>query len=135
MLLPNLAPLAPLAPAMLAGLALLLCLVFVAQTILQGRSRRQLRRDLARIFEQLDLLALTAPTTASALVPVLSPAAPVSGNVHSANESRLSGATDDRDTIADLIARGADERELATRCGVAPAEAHILIALRSSQRH
>jgi hypothetical protein len=120
MLLPSFAPL------VVAGLVGLLWLMLMAQAYQQGRSRRQLQRDLARIFEQLDLLAL-APLATAAAAPVLR-AAGASMQVRSFNDA------DDGDTVSELIARGADERELATRCGIAPAEARILIAMRGTQR-
>jgi hypothetical protein len=120
------------APAIVAGLVLLLWTMLTAQAWQQGRSRRQLQRDLARIFEQLDLLALGAATP-----PTLPPAttattgARTPGRADSGTRTqRTFSVPDDGDTIAGLIAGGASDRELAARCGIAPAEARILIAMR-----
>jgi hypothetical protein len=99
-------------PTFLAGVALLLALAQLAQTLAQGRSRAQLQRDLARIFERLDSLAQGQHAGS---VPVLRPA---------------HAPADDYSAVAELIAHGADARELGLRCGIAPAEARILIAMR-----
>jgi len=121
-------PIPTFAPAVFAGLVLLLWLMLMTQAWQQGKSRRQLQRDLARIFEQLDLLALTSPVAVGAGAGGASSSRATPARAHPFNDS------DDGDTVADLIARGADERELCTRCGIAPAEARILIAMRGTQR-
>ena len=108
------------APAVVAGLVLMLWLMLMAQAWQHGRSRRQLQRDLARIFEQLDLLGMATAEPEHAPVTRQAP------TVHAF------GGADDGDTIDELIARGANARELAARCGIAPAEARILIAMRGS---
>lgn len=114
------------APVIVAGAILMLWLMLMAQAWQQSRSRRQLQRDLARIFEQLDLLALGAPSPAAASVP----ATALADAGARAASVRGSKSRDDSDTIAELIAGGASERELAARCGIAPAEARIMIAMR-----
>jgi hypothetical protein len=101
-----------LLPTFLAGVALLLALAQLAQTLAQGRNRSQLQRELARIFERLDSLAQGQH---SGSVPVLRPPLALA---------------DDYSAASELIAHGADARELGLRCGIAPAEARILIAMR-----
>jgi hypothetical protein len=108
------------APAVVAGLVLMLWLMLMAQAWQQSRSRRQLQRDLARIFEQLDLLGMGASEPEHATATRQAP------TVHAF------GGTDDGDTIDELVERGASARELAARCGIPPAEARILVAMRGA---
>lgn len=111
-------------------LAVVVAVALAALTMLtQWRALRRMRqavqRDLARIFEQVDLLrldaqqmpatqagpALNAPSVALADVPTL--------------DAGIGYAA-----ALELAARGADEREITGRCGLTSAEARILVAMR-----
>ena len=94
------------------------------------RMRKVVQRDLARIFEQVDLLRLdgqrepdiaSIPTIGAAAMPAAAPvAAPVDTGMGYA-------------AALELAARGADEPEIATRCGLSSPEARILVAMRGLQ--
>jgi hypothetical protein len=108
-----------------AGVAVLTALTLLTQWRALRRMRLAVQRDLARIFEQVDLLrldtqqmpatqaapALAIPTIALADVPTL--------------DAGIGYAA-----ALELAARGADEREITSRCGLSSAEARILVAMR-----
>lgn len=106
----------------LTGVAALLAAALLLQGRSQGRTRRLLQRDLARIFEQLDLLTQEQQEAALVAVP-----APAARPLHSG----------DYPAALELAARGAGHQDLMQQCGVSAAEARILVALqgrRTGQR-
>jgi hypothetical protein len=116
----------------LAIAMLVMCVVLLTQSRAVIRLRNVLQADLARLFEQMDLLRFdsqqlsSATPTASAVaaaVPTLVPAAArVPREVHT-----LQG--EDYAAALELASRGADQREITARCGLNPAEARILVAM------
>lgn len=96
-----------------------------------SRLRAILQRDLARIFEQIDLLRfdnqhLPAGAQAGTITPPVPTLVPVA-----VPPSRAAATLHGEDYAAalELAARGADQREIVTRCGLNPAEARILVAM------
>lgn len=112
----------------LAGAILLLGVVLALELRSVARLRRSLNHDMARLFEQLDLvrfdsqqLADAAPTVSAAL-PVVQPlpvALPPGANYAAALQ---------------LAADGADPEELVARCGMSRGEARILASMHSGRR-
>jgi hypothetical protein len=105
-----------LLPAM-AGVMLLSFLMLMVQWRMLGRLRTHTRRDLARIFEQVDMLLLQPEA-----VPVIASAA--AGNA----------APDEYNTAQRLAAGGASQGEISARCGLSVAESRILVAMQALGR-
>jgi hypothetical protein len=87
------------------------------------RMRQAVQRDLARIFEQVDLLRLDAQQAPAAAAPA------VPQTVALADIPTLDSGVGYAAAL-ELAARGADEQEITVRCGLSRAEARILVAMR-----
>jgi Protein of unknown function (DUF2802) len=115
----------------LAAAMLVMCAALLTQWRAVIRLRTLLQGDLARIFEQMDLLrfdnqqlsATPAASATVAAVPTLVPA-----TARTAREAiTLQG--EDYAAALELASRGADPREITARCGLSLAEARILVAM------
>ena len=106
---------------MLAAL-FVISIALLTQSRALSRLRRGMQRDLALIFEQVDVLRLdTQQEYVSKTVPVALPVKiPVDRSLGYAAAQQLA-------------AHGADEAEITQRCGLSAAEARILVAMRSMQ--
>jgi hypothetical protein len=106
---------------MLAAL-FVISIALLTQSRALSRLRRGMQRDLALIFEQVDVLRLdTQQESVSKTVPVALPVKiPVDRSLGYAAAQQLA-------------AHGADEAEITQRCGLSAAEARILVAMRSMQ--
>jgi hypothetical protein len=124
-----------LSGASLLLLATSLCLL----ARLLRRERGASRADLARIFEQLDLLRFDAQQGGAATVPTAlsrSSAPPVEPPVLASTLLRPDGVgstISDYYTAAQLAARGASTAEIAERCGIVSGEARVLVALQQAR--
>ena len=116
----------------LAAAMLVMCAVLLTQWRAVIRLRTLLQGDLARIFEQMDLLrfdsqqlstATPVASNATAAVPTLAPAAT------RASREAVTLHGEDYAAALELAARGADQREITARCGLGLAEARILVAM------
>ncbi|MBS0387338.1 MAG: DUF2802 domain-containing protein [Proteobacteria bacterium] len=124
-------------PASLLALALA---VFVLGYSLR-RGHRTHRAELARIFEQLDLLRFDAQQDAAAATVATAPreanadAAADSALLAAvmAREPQLLGGTGDYYAAAQLAARGSSAAEIANRCGIVNGEARVLVALQQAR--
>lgn len=117
---------------LMAGLAVSLWLVGRSM----ARDHRQLKGELARIFEQLDLLRLDAQQglAATELQPVASAmaapaAAPLPGAVQHREAVVQSQTGDYRHDASDYHAAA----EIAERCGIVGGEARVLVALQQAR--
>ena len=122
-------------PASLLALALAVCVL--SHTLRRGH--RAHRAELARIFEQLDLLRFDAQQAATAAA-APSPAAngdAVAGREWSAaalaREHQLPSGAGDYYAAAQLAARGSSAAEIANRCGIVNGEARVLVALQQAR--
>jgi hypothetical protein len=134
-----------LSAALPASLLLLaLCILVLSFTLRRGH--RAHRTELARVFEQLDLLRFDAQQVAAAAA-----AAPGSGGVPAAagaagaareaaqlaallaREPDLVGGAGDYYAAAQLAARGSSAAEIANRCGIVNGEARVLVALQQAR--
>jgi hypothetical protein len=109
--------------AALLGAALITILALLSQWRILRRMRQAMQRDLARIFEQVDLLRLDSQQSMdleAAPAPAFAAAPPA--------DAGLSYAA-----ALELASRGADENEITARCGLSGAEARILVAMRGMQ--
>ena len=86
------------------------------------RMREVVQRDLARIFEQVDLLRLDNQQE------LVMDTAPLDPSPRTPADTSLGYAA-----ALELAARGADEAEITTRCGLSAPEARILVAMRGLQ--
>ena len=137
-----------LSAALPASLLLLaLCILVLSFTLRRGH--RTHRAELARIFEQLDLLRFDAQTAAAAGAAAPGPAAARSvpgtpgtaGAVREAvqlasllgREPDLVGGAGDYYAAAQLAARGSSAAEIANRCGIVNGEARVLVALQQAR--
>jgi len=102
-------------PASLFALAL--ALLLLGRSLRRGH--RAHRAELARIFEQLDLLRLDAQHAGVAEV--------------AAQEPQLVGGVGDYYAAAQLAARGSSAAEIANRCGIVNGEARVLVALQQAR--
>ncbi len=119
-----------------------LLLLAVGLVLLIGalrRSQRTLQAELARIFEQLDLLRfdaqqLAAGTAAPAATPGVGVAreAALAAAVMARETDIVSGAGDYY-AAAQLAARGSSAVEIANRCGIVNGEARVLVALQQAR--
>ena len=115
--------------AALAAAILALALVLVLELRSTQRLRRLVGQDLARIFEQLDLVRFEnqqlleqlpgEPTRTPASVPVVAPA--------------LQRGASDYGAAARLAAAGAGAEEISARAGLAAGEARVLAALQTAR--
>lgn len=114
----------------LAGAIVLLGVVLMLELRSVARLRRSLNRDMARLFEQLDLVrfdsqqlaAATPAVPAAASLPVALPVSQAAGLQPGENYA----------AALQLAADGASQQELVTRCGLSRGEARILVAMHSS---
>lgn len=125
-------------PASLLLLALALCVL--SFTLRHGHRRH--RAELARIFEQLDLLRLDAQqaggthepgagTHAGGTDEASSDAALMAAVI--AREPQIVGSIGDYYAAAQLAARGSSAAEIAERCGIVNGEARVLVALQQAR--
>jgi hypothetical protein len=140
----------------LAGAILALGLVVALEVQAFARLRREVTRDLARIFEQLDLVrfetqqlhesqvrpssapvALLRPTSApvSSLRPLERNAqrAPGERGILAPAAAAAPAARDNYSDAARMAADGAEAREIAEKCGLASGEARILVGLQAAR--
>ena len=113
--------------AALCAATLIAAFALLSQWRALRRMREVVQRDLARIFEQVDLLRLDHQQE---LAPAPGPARTV------ATPATILPATDTGVGYAaalELAARGADESEIRARCGLSAPEARILVAMRGMQ--
>jgi len=122
-------------PASLFVLALAVCLLSYALR----RGHRTHRAELARIFEQLDLLRFDAQQAAAAAA---TPARASNGEGSAdrellaavmAREPQLASGAGDYYAAAQLAARGSSAAEIADRCGIVNGEARVLVALQQAR--
>ena len=129
-------------PASLFALAFALCLL--GHSLRRGH--RSHRAELARIFEQLDLLRLDAQQAGATGITAQErgPGARtgVSADANSdaalmesliAREPHLVGDVGDYYAAAQLAARGSSAAEIASRCGIVNGEARVLVALQQAR--
>lgn len=129
-------------PASLLAVALAVCVL--SFTLRHGH--RKHRAELARIFEQLDLLRFDAQHAAapdavireagvgsrsSAVADASSDAALMAAVL--AREPQLVGGAGDYYAAAQLAARGSSAAEIAHRCGIVNGEARVLVALQQAR--
>ena len=133
----------------LAGSVLALGLVIALEVQAFARLRREVTRDLTRIFEQLDLVRfetqqLRESQAPPPLRPVSSPVAslrPIERSQRAPGERGILApappvATTARDNYSDaarMAADGAEAREIAEKCGLASGEARILVGLQAAR--
>ena len=126
-----------LSAALPASLLLLaLCILVLSFTLRHGH--RAHRAELARVFEQLDLLRFDAQqaATASAAAPGASAAPGVPGSSATPGlpaAPELVGSAGDYYAAAQLAARGSSAAEIANRCGIVNGEARVLVALQQAR--
>ena len=112
----------------MAALPLSLLVLALSLSLLAGsltRQRNVVKADLARIFEQLDLLRFDAQQAdTAALSPVPST---------SAVNADPKGGIGDYYAAAQLAARGSTAAEIAERCGIVSGEARVLVALQQAR--
>jgi hypothetical protein len=132
----------------LAGSVLALGLVVAMEVQAFARLRREVTRDLARIFEQLDLVRFETQQLRESQAPPPRPVnAPVASLRPLERSQRAPGergilapaplvATAARDNYSDaarMAADGAEAREIAEKCGLASGEARILVGLQAAR--
>jgi len=123
-----------LSAALPASLLLLaLCILVLSFTLRRGH--RSHRAELARLFEQLDLLRFDAQqaATADAAVPAAARAPGVAGASVAPAAPDLVGSAGDYYAAAQLAARGSSAAEIANRCGIVNGEARVLVALQQAR--
>ncbi len=117
----------------LAGAIVLLGVVLMLELRSVSRLRRSLNRDMARLFEQLDLVRFDSQQLAAA-----TPAVPAAASLPIALPvSQAAGLQPGENYAAalQLAADGASQQELVTRCGLSRGEARILVAMHSGASH
>jgi hypothetical protein len=116
---------------------LLLAASLLLLTLALARQRRQHGGDLARIFEQLDLLRFDAQQAAAAPASVVPFAPPARSTAASAVAAPAGAAAaygaSDYYAAAQLAARGSSAVEIAGRCGIVNGEARVLVALQQAR--
>jgi len=115
--------------AALAGAILALALVLVLELRSTQRLRRLVGQDLARIFEQLDLVRFESQQLLQQLP---AGAAPPPASVPVVAPVPQRGASD-YGIAARLAAAGAGAEEISARAGLAAGEARVLAALQSAR--
>ena len=123
-------------PASLFVLALAVCLLSYALR----RGHRTHRAELARIFEQLDLLRFDAQQATAAAASAGEAAAGAAPAADSsllaavvAREPQRAGGDGDYYAATQLAARGSSAAEIANRCGIVNGEARVLVALQQAR--
>ena len=120
-------------PASLLALAVSLG----ALSYILRRGHRAHRDELARIFEQLDLLrfdAQQAAATPPATTAVVTAARAVAlAAAVKARETDIVSGAGDYYAAAQLAARGSSAVEIANRCGIVNGEARVLVALQQAR--
>jgi hypothetical protein len=129
-------------PASLAALALAVCLL--SYSLRHGH--RTHRAELARIFEQLDLLRFDAHHATGSDTSVREPGVATRSGAGAdasseaalmaaviAREPQLIGGAGDYYAAAQLAARGSSAAEIAHRCGIVNGEARVLVALQQAR--
>ena len=121
-------------PLSLLLLALSLCLLAGALR----RERRARQGELARIFEQLDLLrfdAQQAGAAATAPAPLPEPPGLAAGSTRRSDTRLIDSRLDSGDyyQAAQLAAHGSSAAEITERCGIVNGEARVLIALQRAR--
>jgi Protein of unknown function (DUF2802) len=132
----------------LASSVLALGVVVALEVQAFARLRREVTRDLARIFEQLDLVRFETQQLRESPVPPARPAsAPVASLRTVERSQRAPGergilaqasvaapaARDNYSDAARMAADGAEAREIAEKCGLASGEARILVGLQAAR--
>jgi hypothetical protein len=130
----------------LAGSVLALGLVVALEVQAFARLRREVTRDLARIFEQLDLVRFETQqlresqvrppsTPVASLRPIERPAqrAPGERGIPAPAAAVVAAARDNYSDAARMAADGAEAREIAEKCGLASGEARILVGLQAAR--
>ena len=121
-------------PASLLALALALCVL--SFTLRRGQRAHSV--ELARIFEQLDLLRFDSQQAGAANATVReADAEPDSDSALMAaviaREPQLVGGVGDYYAAAQLAARGSSAAEITHRCGIVNGEARVLVALQQAR--
>ncbi len=109
--------------AALCAAALMASIALLSQWRAFRRMREVVQRDLARIFEQVDLLRLDNQQELAMERPPATPLARL----------QVVDASLGYAAALELAACGADEAEITARCGLSAPEARILVAMRSLQ--
>jgi hypothetical protein len=132
----------------LASSVLALGLVVALEVQAFARLRREVTRDLARIFEQLDLVRFETQQLRESQAPPVRPvSAPVASLRPVERSQRAPGergilapapavsppARDNYSDAARMAADGAEAREIAEKCGLASGEARILVGLQAAR--
>lgn len=121
-------------PASLLALALAVCVL--SYTLRRGH--RAHRAELARIFEQLDLMRFDTQQVAATNAPSSDTAGGAAADtalraaVMVREPQHVSGAGDYY-AAAQLAARGSSATEIANRCGIVNGEARVLVALEQAR--
>lgn len=105
------------------GAVFLAAVTLLTQWRALQRMRQAVQRDLARIFEQVDLLRLDAQQAPAVATPAM-PQTVALTDIPTLDTGVGYAAA------LELAARGADEQEITVRCGLSRAEARILVAMR-----
>jgi hypothetical protein len=124
-----------IASAALPASLLLLALCILVLSFTLRRGHRAQRAELARIFEQLDLLRFDAQQVAatSGAAPGAAPRETAQLASQLAREPDLVGGAGDYYAAAQLAARGSSAAEIANRCGIVNGEARVLVALQQAR--
>ncbi len=126
-----------LSAALPAGLlALALALLVLSFTLRRGH--RAHRAELARIFEQLDLLRFDTQQAAACSAAPQDTTGGASADsallaAVMAREPQLVSGAGDYYAAAQLAARGSSVAEIANRCGIVSGEARVLVALQQAR--
>jgi hypothetical protein len=127
-----------IASAALPASLLLLALCVLVLSFTLRRGHRTHRDELARIFEQLDLLRFDAQTAAAGSVSAPGAAGAMTREVAQpaalpARDPDLVAGAGDYYAAAQLAARGGSAAEIANRCGIVSGEARVLVALQQAR--
>jgi hypothetical protein len=120
--------------AALGATALLLALLLFCGA--WRRERQRLGADLARIFEQLDLLRFDGQQAGVGVAAPVPAAAVAAAAERPAAALRLAATnldSGDYHAAARLAARGSTVAEIAERCGLVSGEARVLVALQQAR--
>ncbi|MGH8252607.1 MAG: hypothetical protein ACRES2_01120 [Steroidobacteraceae bacterium] len=129
-------------PASLLALALAVCVL----SFTLRRGHRTHRAELARIFEQLDLLRFDTQQAGIANSTARESGVVTRSNVDTEMDSdsalmaavierepHIVGSVGDYYAAAQLAARGSSAAEIASRCGIVNGEARVLVALQQAR--
>ena len=130
---------------LLGNLALPASLLLLSASLLLltralARQPHALRGELARIFEQLDLLRFDAQQPLAPAAPAAAAPLPASAAPAAAAATAADHGGSDYYAAAQLAAGGSSAADIAGRCGIVNGEARVLVALqqaraRRAQRH